>query len=198
QTQVTATGVNYPAVLPGRYDEDQFNTNVDVNLGKSDRMSAKFFFSNSDQSVPFSGATVPGFPAFRDFDNRNLAIAQTHVFSAQAVNQFRVGFSRIASRSAAPTPLTAQSVGITRANDPTVRSLPHIQILGAFQIGNAVNDKNETTNNNLFVSDTVSVSRGRHNLRFGAEIFRNQFVNGPDNTDGSVISLSFPDFLLGL
>ena len=60
------------------------------------------------------------------------------------------------------------------------------------------NDKNETANNNFYVSDTVSLSRGKHNLRFGAEIFRNQFVNGPDNTDGTLLFLSFPDFLLGL
>ena len=70
--------------------------------------------------------------------------------------------------------------------------------MGALQVGNAPNDKNETTNNNFYLSDTVSLSRGRHNLRFGAEIFRNQFVNGPDNTDGRLLFLSFPDFLLGL
>ena len=196
--QIGGTGINYTSVLPGRYDEDQFNTNIDVNLGDADRLSAKFFFSNSHQNLPFSGATVPGFPALRDFENRNLAIAHTHVFSSQAINQFRAGFSRVASRSAAGSALTAQSVGMTRVNDPTVRSLPHIQILGAFQIGNAANDKNETTNDNFYFSDTVSWSRGRHHLRFGAEIFRNQFVNGPDNTVGTLILLSFPDFLLGL
>src|SRR4029079_4854353 len=177
--QITGSGVNYTAVLPGRYDEDQFNTNIDVNLGKSDRLSAKFFFSNSDQNVPFSGATVPGFPALRDFDNRNLAVTETHIFSPRAVNQFRAGFTRVASRSPAPSPLTAQSVGITRVNDPQERSLPHIQILGALQLGNAPNDKNDEANNHLYVSNTVSWSRGPHNLRFGAEIFRNQFVNGP-------------------
>ena len=42
------------------------------------------------------------------------------------------------------------------------------------------------------------MSWGKHNLRFGAEIFRNQFINGPDNTIGNLLSLSFPDFLLGL
>ena len=191
-------GVNYTAVLPGRYEEDQFNTNVDLNLSDADRLSVKVFFSKSDQTVPFSGATVPGFPALRNFENRNLAIAQTHIFSSRAINQFRAGFSRIASRSVAPSPLTAQSVGITRVNDPQERSLPHIQILGALQVGNAANDKNETENNNMYVSDTVSVSLGRHSLRFGAEIFRNQFVNGPDATDGSLLFLSFPDFLIGL
>ena len=196
--QTAGSGVNYTAVLPGRHDEDQFNTNVDVNLSPADRLSAKIFFSNSDLDLPFSGATVPGFPAVRGYRNRNLALAQTHIFSSSAINQFRVGFSRIASRSAAPSPLTAQSVGITRVNDPQVRSLPHIQILGALQIGNAGNDKNRTTNNNFYVSDTLSWSRGRHTLRFGAEIFWNQFLNSPDGTDGSMLFLSFPDFLLGL
>src|SRR5262249_9953259 len=32
--QIASTGINYTAVLPGHYDEDQFNTNLDVNLRK--------------------------------------------------------------------------------------------------------------------------------------------------------------------
>ncbi|HJZ72328.1 MAG TPA: carboxypeptidase-like regulatory domain-containing protein [Vicinamibacterales bacterium] len=196
--QTAGSGVNYTAVLPGHYGEDQFNTNVDLSLSGADKLSVKFFFSNSNQDVPFSGASVPGFPALRDFNNRNLAIAQTHIFPAQTVNQFRAGFSRIASRSVAPSPLTAQSVGIIRVNDPQERSLPHIQILGGLQLGNAANAKNDTTNNNFYLSDTVSLSRGQHDFRFGAEIFRNEFLNGPDNTDGSLLFLSFSDFLLGL
>jgi hypothetical protein len=196
--QIAGSSVNYTAVLPGGYDEDQFNTNLDVNLGKADQLSAKFFFSNSDQDVLFSGATVPGFPALRTFGNRNLSIADTHTFSPHAVNQFRAGFSRVASRSSAPSTLTAQAVGINRLGDPQVRSLPHIQILGAFQLGNAVNDKNKTANNNFYFTDTVSLTKGKHNLRFGSEIFRNQFNIGPDATDGQLTFLSFPDFLLGL
>jgi len=196
--QITSSGINYTAVLPGRYDEDQFNTNLDLSWRKSDQLSAKFFFSNSDQNAPFSGATVPGFPAFRDFGNRNVSLAQTHIFSPQVVNQFRAGFSRIAGRSAAGGSLTAQEVGISRVGDSQERRLPHIQILGAFQVGNAANDKNDTANNNFYISDTLSLSRGRHNLRFGSEIFRNQFNEGPDVTDGSLTLLSFPDFLLGL
>jgi len=196
--QIAGSGVNYTAVLPGRYDEDQFNTNVDVNVGKADQLAVRFFFSNSDQNVPFPNATVPGFPALRTFGNRNLSIAHTHVFSSQTVNQFRTGFSRIASRSSALGSLTAQAVGISRVGDPQVRSLPRIQVLGAFQLGNGVNDRTETANNNFYLSDTVSLSRGRYNLRFGSEIFRNEFNESLDSTEGSLTFLSFPDFLLGL
>jgi hypothetical protein len=196
--QIAGSGVNYTAVLPGRYNEDQFNTNFDQMLSKADQLSAKFFWSNSDQNVPFSGATVPGFPALRNFENRNLAIAHTHIFSPHAVNQFRAGFSRIAGQNYPAGSLTAQAVGITRVGDPEVKSLPNMQVLGAFELGHANEDKSQTANNHFYFSDIVSLARGKHNLRLGTEIFRNQYNESPDYTDGSLTFLSFPDFLLGL
>src|ERR1700736_1145725 len=115
--QTSSSGTNSTAVLPGHYNEDQFNTNFDVNLHAADRLSMKFFFSNSNQGVPFFGATVPGFPALRSFENRNLAIAETHIFSSRAINQFRFGFSRLAGQGVAGGTLTDQEVGINRFND---------------------------------------------------------------------------------
>ena len=196
--QIAATGVNYTASVPGHYNEDQFNTNLDVNLSRADQLAGKFFFSNSNQEDPFSGATVPGFPAFRTYRNRNLAITETHTFSATTINEFRMGFSRIASESNVLGPLTDQSVGMSRLGDPQAHTLPQIQVSGAFALGNNLNDKAETANNNFYYSDTISVSRGKHNLRFGTEIFRNQFNERADYTAGSLTALSFPDFLLGL
>src|SRR5260370_1360272 len=99
--QTTGSGVNYTAVLPGHYNEDQFNTNFDVKLRTADRLSVKFFFSNSNQDVPFFGASVPGFPALRSFGNRILSITETHLLSPQTINQFRFGFSRLAGQSVA-------------------------------------------------------------------------------------------------
>ena len=194
----TAGGINYTAVLPGHYDEDQFNTNLDLSLTKADQLSTKFFFSNSTQNVPFTGASVPGFPAVHDFDNRNLAVAHTHIFNPHAINQFRIGFSRITGRGFTSGALTAQSVGISRVGDTQERSLPQMQVLGAFSLGNGPNDKGATANNNFYFSDTLSLARGKHNLRLGTEIFRNQFNSKPDYTDGQLTVLSFPDFLLGL
>jgi hypothetical protein len=116
--QTSGSGVNYTAVVPGHYNEDQFNTNFDFNLRTADRLSAKFFFSDSNQDVPFFGASVPGFPVLRSFENRNLAIAETHIFSPQAINQFRFGFSRDAGQSVAGGTLTDQDVGINSPNVP--------------------------------------------------------------------------------
>src|SRR5205085_2014040 len=135
--QISGSSVNYTTVLPGHNNEDQFNTNFDVNLTPADRLSAKFFFSDSNQDVPFFGATVPGFPALRSFENRNLAMAETHIFSPRAINQFRFGFSRLAGQGVAGGTLTDQDVGINRFSDPQERIIPQIQVFGAFQLGNS-------------------------------------------------------------
>jgi len=136
--QTQGSGVNFTAQLPGRYQEDQFNTNLDFNLRPADHLSVKYFFSNSNADVPFAGATVPGFPARRDFANRNVAISENHIFSPQMINQFRFGFSRMAGQGLAGGKITDQDVGLNRFSDPPERILPNIQVLGAFQLGNSV------------------------------------------------------------
>src|SRR6202008_4650280 len=61
--QTSGSGINYTAVVPGHYNEDQFNTNFDFNLRTADRRSGKCWVSNSNPDVPFLGEELPGFPA---------------------------------------------------------------------------------------------------------------------------------------
>jgi hypothetical protein len=196
--QTSGRGVNYTAVFPGHHNEDQFNTNLDIDLRTTDRLSMKLFFSNSNQDVPFFGGTVPGFPALRSFENRHLAIAETHIFSPRAINQFRFGFSRLAGHGIAGGQLTDEDVGVNRFSDPEEGIIPQIQVLGAFELGNSANDRGRTASNNFYSSDVLFLSRGTHEFRLGAEIYRNQFNHLTDYSAGVITLLSFPDFLLGL
>ncbi len=196
--QTSGRAVNYTAVLPGHYNEDQFNTNFDFKLRMADSLAMKFFFSDSTQDVPFFGSSVPGFPVLRAFQNRNLAINETHIFSPRAINQFRFGFSRLAGQSSDGGTLTDEDVGMNRFSDPQEAIIPQIEILGAFELGNSAQDHGKTAGNNFYVSDVIFKSRGKHDFRVGAEIFRNQFNHVIDYTDGAITILSFPDFLLGL
>ena len=196
--QTSRSGINYTAAVPGHYNEDQFNTNFDINLRTADSLSVKFFFSNSNQDVPFFGASVPGFPVLRSFENRNLAITETHIFSPRAINQFRFGFSRLAGQGVAGGMLTDQDVGISRFSDPQEGIIPQIEVLGAFELGNSAQDQGKTAGNNFYISDVMFLSRGKHNVRLGTEIFRNQLNHLSNYTAGVMTLLSFPDFLLGL
>jgi hypothetical protein len=127
-----------------------------------------------------------------------LAIAETHIFSSRAINQFRFGFSRLAGQSVAGGALTDQDVGINRFSDPQEAIVPQTTALGAFQFGNSGQDQGRTAGNNIYISDVIFLARGKHNLRFGTEIFRNQFNHRIDYSAGTMTLLSFPDFLLGL
>lgn len=196
--QTSGTGVNFTASIPGRFREDQFNTNLDFNLSDSDRLSTKFFLSHEKLTIPFFGANVPGFPSLRTFRNRNLSIAETHIFSPTLVNQIRLGYSRVAGAGGAGGTVRDTDVGIQRFSDPGVDILPQIQVLGAFTLGNSANDRAVTANNNFHYQDTLSWTRGTHNLRIGGEVFRNQFNEKFDFSSGFILNLSFPDFLLGL
>ena len=198
--QIAGSGVNYTAVLPGRYDEDQFNTNFDQMLSKTDQLSGEILLVELGSNAYRSPAPpFPGFPALRNFANRNLAIAQTHIFSPNAVNQFRAGFSRIAGRNA----LLRIAHGSSRGDYPCQRPAGEkpSEHSGSWRFpawATANEDKSQTANNHFYFSDIVSLARGKHNLRLGTEIFRNQYNESPDHTDGSLTFLSFPDFLLGL
>jgi hypothetical protein len=196
--QTSGSGVNYTAVARGHYNEDQFNTNFDFDWRAADRLSAKFFFSNSNQDVPFFGASVPGFPVLRSFENRNLAIVETHIFSSRVINQFQFGFSRLVGQSVAGGTLADQDVGINRFSDTQERNIPQTTVLGAFQLGNSGQDQGKTAGNNFYLSDVIFLARAKHNLRLGTEIFRNQFNHRIDYSTGTMTLLSFPDFLLGL
>jgi Carboxypeptidase regulatory-like domain/TonB-dependent Receptor Plug Domain len=195
--QRSGAGVNFTSAIPGRFDEGQFNTNVDFVPSQSDRFSVKFFRSNQELLIPFSIASVPGFPSDRFFHNRNLATTYTHAFSQTLINQFRFGFTRVLGASTPGGRFTDEQVGIT-PNDPTVNILPQTVVAGAFTLGNSQNDRGKTVSNTFVYSDTLSWVRRAHSLRTGVEVLRIQYNESFDFLQGSVSLLSFPDFLLGL
>jgi len=127
--QTSSSGVNHTAVVPGRYNEDQFNTKLRLQFAHVGSPVGEILFLNSSQDVPFFGASVPGFPVLRSFENRNLAIAETHIISPRAINQFRFGFSRLAGQSVAGGTLTDQDVGINRSATPRRESFQRLRFL---------------------------------------------------------------------
>src|SRR5260370_19091844 len=167
--ETTGSGVNYTAVLPGHYNEDQFNTNFDVKLRTADHLSAKFFFSNSNQDVPFFGASVPAFPVLRSFGNRILSITETHLLSPPTINHFRFCFSRLAGQTVAGGTITDNDVGMNSSNEPQGEILPHIEVLGDFEVGNSPNDLARNPNNNFYVSNAVLLSRVHHQFPLSTE-----------------------------
>jgi hypothetical protein len=184
---------------PGKYTDNQFTSNWDkeFNAGK-DKLSAHFFFSDSEQLLPFGAgglqsslggtlgtsisATDLNFGLDLPVHNRLLTIDETHLFSNTVINDFRFGWNHINDsldniapvgtlNGGTPGPLTAQVLGIDRPTSNLTSDIYKFT-LASFQIGPTPYANQHQNQNNYTFNDTISWVRGNHTLRFGGEYTR--------------------------
>jgi hypothetical protein len=173
---------------PGKYTEDQFTANWDREFrGGNDKLSARFFFSNGEQLLPFGagglqaslGGTLASsisagdlnFPYDIPLNDRFFSINETHLFSPAVVNDFRFGFVRINNSLINAAPITADDLGIDRPTSNVTKSIYKFS-LSSFQMGpTPPADQFQIQNNYSFV-DTLSWVRGAHSIRLGGDYTR--------------------------
>jgi len=184
--------------VPAEYRENQFNINLDFRFTSKDTLSTKYFFTQLSNEIAFGGgASLPGFPSTNDGQNQNVVLAWTHIFRPNLLNDARIAYTRLQALGTSEQPIMASDVGI---NAPSwAPGLPNIGFLtnnltfGASlpPLGSAVN--------NFQYGDTLSYVHGRHNVRVGAEIARQQSNVLFDFDKRTILRfITFPDFLLGL
>ncbi len=175
---------------PGRYNDDQFTTNWDKEFNASkDKLSAHFFFSNSETSLPFGagglqaslGGTLSSSISATDLDfpydipvkARFLAINETHLFSPTIVNDFRFGYIRMNYDLNNSPPVTVTDLGIDRPTNNLTSSIYKFTFAtSGFQIGPTPPANQSQIQNNFNFVDNVSWVKGAHVFRFGAEYTR--------------------------
>jgi hypothetical protein len=188
--------------LPAHYREDQFTIDVDQNLNTKNILSGRFFYSRAPTSKPFSpngAANVPGWGSNELDRNTMFVLADTHSFSSNLVNIARFGYMRFDGNSQVQNPLTAQQIGIATPTEAVGADLnaPGIWV-GGFMLGDAGTPSQWQVTNSFTWQDTIALTRGRHNTRFGVEVKRHQVdVDSPVETDGLLQVPTFADFLLG-
>ena len=194
---------------PGKYTDDQFTTNWDKEFnGSSDKISARFFFSNSETSLPFGagglqaslGGTLSTSISATDLDfpfnipvrARFFSLDETHLFSPTLVNDFRFGFIRIDYSLKNIAPVTAADLGIDRPSNNITDSIYKFTFLtSGFQIGPTPPADQFQTQNNLNFVENLSWVRGAHVFRFGGEYTRvNLDKKFPQTFNGQIFFLN--------
>ena len=187
---------------PATYNEDQFTGNVDENISAKNQFAVRFFYSHSPTVEPFSpnAANVPGWGTTELDQNTMLVLSDTHVFNPRLVNIARFGFMRFDGDSSVENPILASDLGTQSPTGASGANIPApgITIDGLFTVGDAGTPYQWQVTNSFIWQDTVSLTKNRHALRFGAEVKRHQVdVNAPFSTDGLLDIRSFSDLLLG-
>jgi hypothetical protein len=172
---------------PGKYTDDQFTSNWDREFrGGQDKVSVRFFFSDSESFLPFGGGDLQeslgstlatsiassalNFPFDTPVHARFFNVTETHLFSPTLVNEFRYGFVHIGDDLTNVPPVTATDLGIDRPTNKVTTSIyKFVFASSGFEIGPApFADQFQTQNNHNFV-DTVSWVKGKHVFRFGGD-----------------------------
>jgi hypothetical protein len=208
---------------PGKYTDDQFTSNWDREFrGGQDKISARFFFSDSESFLPFGGGDLQeslgstlassvsssslNFPFDTPVHARFFNVTETHLFSPTLVNEFRFGFVHINDVLSNVPPVTTTDLGIDRPTNSVTDSIyKFVFASSGFEIGPAPFGNQSQNQNNLNFVDTVSWVKGQHVFRFGGEFTHVKLdKNFPQVFNGELFFTNTPDgntdfqnFLLG-
>src|SRR3984893_5997232 len=178
--------VQFTVSKPGKFVDDQFTANWDHEFHNSkDTVAARFFFSNSEQDIPFGagglqaslGAAASGtdlnFPYDLPVHDRFFSIAETHVFSPKLVNDFRFGLVHINNSGIKVNPATATDVGIDRPTSNLTSSIYKFTLAtSGFQFGRTLPANRFQTQNNYNFVENLSWVHGAHTFTFGGQYVR--------------------------
>ena len=197
--QRAVAGVNYAVSIPARYEEDQYIGNADHQLTSSNRLMFKSVISGQPAFQPLPAATVPGFGTTQDFKSRIMSLTDTHVFGPTVVNEARMGFSRLLGVVQQENKIPLSGIGMQRFNARDFPDIPQIAVTGVFSIGYSVNADQGVAQDTYHFVDTLSWTKGQHQLRFGTELRRYVDDYYSNNRFRGTLTLqSLGDFLTGL
>jgi hypothetical protein len=187
---------------PLKFTEDQFNANVDKNIGNRHRISERFFWANTETIDPLGGegAGSLGSGQTTPSTNRLAALSWTYTVTPNLVNEARIGFNRITNNVIAKDPATVSQLGMTRFNSAVFPGIPLFftgDINPAFG-GISTNNDQASVNNTYHFADTAAWTHGKHTFRGGFEYRRYQ-INLFNNfaSRGFLSFNSFNDLLTG-
>ena len=198
-------------------------TSADQWLGRLDfalNPSNQFTFvginihQTASDTLPFTGATLPGFGDQNIQNIRQYTFDYIHQFSSTLVNDFAAHYTRFNYAAVTPqSTLDPTTLGFNiHPQDVAAQSLPTISVgTGGsfFTLGFSTNGPQPRIDQVFQLDDTVSKVIGNHTLKFGYDgrrfnvsnpFFAQNSGNYSFNNSGSVFSTGDPslDFLLGV
>ncbi|MBK9168200.1 MAG: TonB-dependent receptor [Bryobacterales bacterium] len=155
-------------------DYDQGGGRLDHIFSTADQLAFRYSYSTGANINPISirGSDLPGFPVQDDLATHSITLSETHLFSPTAVNSFRLAYFRHRFffdqrlNKTSPRDLGFQYDSASEAG----QSAPFFNIAGYSPVGGAIVGPRNSTQNDFEIYNAVSVIRGRHALKMGADI----------------------------
>ena len=175
---VNVNGSNFLAEPKKSSDQNNFDIRIDHKISDKDSLFGRVSYEDQPSFIPspFDNALDGGAfqDGFQDDSYRSVALSETHVFSQNMVNEFRVGYNRINSHRFQlnfNTNVAAQLGFPGVPFGPDNGGLPSIAINdGTAAIGSSGFLPSIEKQNEYVVAETLTKIHGRHSLKFGADL----------------------------
>ncbi len=170
-------------VFTGPAESSLYLIRGDHRLSDKHSVSLRYLYSSGTQTLPFPTFNAPaGYGALLVTGTHSVNLSETYLASANAVNELRVAYGR----SLGQLPPEAKTV------------TPRFNINGVINLGEYQAFEQGRLFNTFQVADAFSWQRGRHALKFGADVryIQDQSTNVSSGR-GIYTFASLPDFLSG-
>jgi outer membrane receptor protein involved in Fe transport len=203
---VDVNGNNYLVDPKKSLQQNNFDVRLDHRFSGRDNFFARFSYEDQPISTPgpFTNVLDGGGFTAGDQDNayRSAAISELHTFSTTLLNEFRLGYNRINSHRVEPNANTNVSgqLGLLGVPfKPGIGGLPSMCFVNYSCIGSSDFLPSVEKQNSFVLNENLIWSRGRHSMKFGTEIRKEQFtifqdsaprgdmVYGPDFTSNPAL-----------
>ncbi len=203
----TGSGFNYAQQLTRKLNEGTWDIRFDHQFSSKDSAFVRFSYDQATNYIPggspsWSEQTAFGSNQFINNHGRNLALSETHVFSANTINQLNAGFSRIfnhilsfgtgtceaaiigipgANLGSKCDPITGYPASLNQAsNDCVGCGMTSFSMSAYYSVGDRGYAPYQGGTNVYSVGDTLDLIRGKHEIRFGA-VYRANEMNVRNN-----------------
>jgi len=135
----------------------------------------------SQDTLPFTGATLPGFSEQAKRHYQEYTTSWNHTFSPTTLNEARFAYLRFNFAAVEPiNPINPTSYGFTGITPQTTQSasLPVMTVGGLFTLGFSANGPQPRIQNTYQVTDNFSKVWGRHTIKAGFSMERLE-INNP-------------------
>lgn len=167
---------NTVGTVPLINDWDQYNVRIDHQVGTRDQIYGTFSTSDETRQPfalrPYGGESFP-------LSNRLVTATHLHTFTPSLLNEFRFGFNSSKTFRLSETSygqdFAKDIFGLKNTTDqPIMYGVPNFSITGFSAIG-SISQAIGAQDDNYQFTDNLSLTRGRHNVRAGFQISRQNF-----------------------
>lgn len=187
--------------------EDNFVIKSDYHLNEKNVITGHFFYANSLQTEEDTLPIRPDWLSIADTKVQVMGASWTWTPNSSWVNELRFGYNRYnQSDNVADNGISASDYGLnTGVTDPKLGGFPEIDIGSLFGLGGNSSWPLFTAPTYTYqLVDNVSLTRGRHNFKFGGEVrhggtdlFRARRGRGRLSFDSSATQDALVNFLQG-